>query len=74
MARTQRRQTRPGWRPALAVLAMALLVTALPSFCDSASAQELIRRRGLFDMLFGGPPPREALPPARQPQRAAPGR
>ncbi|MFC6489152.1 DUF459 domain-containing protein, partial [Nitratireductor sp. GCM10026969] len=59
----------PLLRLLLAVLGLAVLFTAMPSPRDGAFAQEVIRRRGLLDMLFGGPPPREALPPARERQR-----
>lgn len=61
-------------RPALTVLGLAVLFAGVPVAEHSASAQELIRRQNLFDRLFGGPPPRQALPPADRRQRAAPQR
>ncbi|WP_163267399.1 SGNH/GDSL hydrolase family protein [Chelativorans alearense] len=58
-------------RLVLAVLGLAVFLTALPSLQDGAFAQEVVRRRGFLDLLFG-PPRREQLPPVRQPQRAFP--
>ncbi|MCT7377512.1 DUF459 domain-containing protein [Chelativorans salis] len=58
-------------RLVLVIVCLAVFFTALPSFQDGAFAQEVIRRRGIFDLLFG-PPRREQLPPARQPQRTYP--
>lgn len=57
-------------RPSLAAMGLAVLFTAMPSFDDGAFAQEVVRRQGLFDLLFGGPPPREELPAVREQQRA----
>jgi uncharacterized protein len=49
-------------RLALVGVAVAVLIVPLGT---SVSAQELIRRQGVLERLFGrGPPPREALPPA----------
>jgi uncharacterized protein len=43
---------RPCWRAACGLLAAVMLVTSYPA---TVAAQELVRRRNLFDMLFGGP-------------------
>ncbi|WEX10357.1 DUF459 domain-containing protein [Chelativorans sp. AA-79] len=51
-------------RPLL-VFGLAVATFLLPALQAPAPAQELIRRQGLLDRLFGGPPPREALPPAQ---------
>ena len=49
----------------LAIASFLLLISPVP-----ASAQELIRRQGFFERLLGGPPPRQAVPPAyRERQR-----
>ncbi len=58
----------------LAASALLVASACLFSSGQTAVAQELIRRQNLFDRLFGGPPPREALPPAprQQPRRAEP--
>lgn len=60
----------PGFlRSSLAVMGLTILFTAMPSFDDGAFAQEVVRRRGLLDFLFGSPPAREEPPSARE-QRA----
>jgi len=48
-------------RSAIALGLVAAGLLTLPG--EPASAQELIRRQGFFERLFGGPPPRQALPP-----------
>src|SRR5690554_5706769 len=45
--------------------ACAVLIVFSAAFVwggGQADAQELIRRQNFFERLFGGPPPREALP------------
>lgn len=57
----------PGLRRlSLAGMGLTILFTAIPSFHEGAFAQEVVRRRGLLDLLFGGPPAREDLPAVRE--------
>ncbi|WP_274425818.1 DUF459 domain-containing protein [Chelativorans sp. YIM 93263] len=59
-------------RPLSVFLGLSVLLVSIPSFQGDAFAQELIRRQNLFDRLFGGPPPRQALPPPGRDRQAAP--
>jgi len=51
------------------MLVLAAALAFLPSFTQLASAQEVIRRVGILERLFGGPPRREVLRPPPQQRR-----
>ncbi|UUP16877.1 DUF459 domain-containing protein [Nitratireductor thuwali] len=63
-------------KAALVAAACGFALAVVPPIAGTAEAQELIRRRGLLDMLFGGPPERQPPPaqaaPSRQRQSAPP--
>jgi len=56
-------------RRALIVLGLAVAFASLQSLNQPASAQEVVRRVGILDRLFGGPPRREILRPPPQQRR-----